>query len=535
MRPIVLTPLVLSLGLLTASACWEQGRHVGWDRPRAVIGPIPLKDRVAYVDSARDRVIAIDVSDSSPQIRTFQVGRRAAFATPTPDRERLAIITRGEEALVKGQVDEAPTLWLVDVSTPASTPVSYPIGSPFDRLAIAADGSVAVAYFSSAGPDSEGFFRNPNELAIIDLSRPAAEDNPTLKTVRSFGAVPDGVILSPPMVIPGAEDPTPRIFAFVLSPGNVTVLDATYPERREVSIRLDVTGAAVRPRAVVFAPNTATAYLRSDNARDVLEVFINYDPPSPSDPNDNDYRPALAELGAGGGPADIAVYDGVDGRRYVLAATPNTREVVVIDADTAQFATVATPDPIDRIVLFPNHADAPPRTALLASIGQRLPRVHLLSLDGLTDELVRADLRTVRLDEQVRDVVAVPGRELAMIVHDDNRTVLGLLDLAFGSVSPLHGVGRLDSYDFSPDGRYLIGATSGVTRVGFLELSNLHPSDFRLDDAPARVFAMPNGSVFVDHGDPLGLATVIPAPGAARADSTVLAGFLLAGLLDEEL
>jgi len=161
-------------------------------------------------------------------------------------------------------------------------PVAYAIGSPFDRLAVASDGNTAVAYFSQAGPDSEGFFRNPNELAIIKLSEAPSETNPTLKTIRSLGSVPDGISLSPPMVIPGATDPTPRVFAFVLALNNVTIIDATYPERNEVSIRLDTAGTNIQPKEIVFAPGASTAYLRSDNARDVLEVLLNYEPPAPN-------------------------------------------------------------------------------------------------------------------------------------------------------------------------------------------------------------------------------------------------------------
>jgi hypothetical protein len=527
------TTVALAGVAILASACDD--RHIAWERERSVIGPVPLKDQVAYIDSARDRVITIDVRDDRPRVNRYVIGRRAIFAAPTPDRQKLAVITRGEEAVLEGQIDEAPTLWLVDTTDPDSEPVSYPVGSPFDRLAISADGRTAVAYFSDSGPDSEGFFRNPNEMAVIDLGREADASNPTLKTIRSFGSVPDGVVLSPPMVVPGADDPTPRTFAFVLALNNVTVVDATYPERREVSIRLDQAGSSVRPREVVFAPNTATAYLRSDNASDVLEILINYDPPvDPDSETQNDYRPALAELGAGGGPSDIAVYDDADARRMILAATPNTHEIVVIDADTAQFATVETPDPIDRVILFPNSPDLVPQYALLASIGSQLPRVHLLRLNDITDELVRVDFETIDVGQPVLDVLPVPGRELGMIVHDDDRTVLGLLDVLVGSVSPLQGVGKLDSYDFSPDGTHLVGATSGVPRVGFLELDNLHPSDLRLDDDPATVIALGNGTIFVDHGDPFGRATIIPSVDAARADSFLLTGFMLAGVLDQE-
>ena len=94
-------------------------------------------------------------------------------------------------------------------------------------------------------------------------------------------------------------------------------------------------------------------------------------------------------------------------------------------------------------------------------------------------------------------------------------------------------IGRLDTYAFSPDGAYLIGATAGVPRVGFLDLANLHPSDSRLDDSPARILTMANGSIFVDHGDPFGRATILPTATATRGQTRVHTGFLLADIFDE--
>jgi hypothetical protein len=317
----------------------------------------------------------------------------------------------------------------------------------------------------------------------------------------------------------------------VLSSNNLTLIDANHPDRREVSVRLDLGGKPVIPKEVVFAPNTSSAYVRSDNARDVLQVLVTSDPPDTIDRAD--FKPLLAELGAGGGPTDIAVYDDPNHRRYVLAATPNTGEIVVIDADTAQFRSVPIADPIDRILLFPTGTDVAPTKALFASVSAKVPRVHVLDLVDIQDPLTQAKLQTITLDKPVRDVVPVPGRELAMLVHDDTRTVLGLLDMETLSTSPLLGVGRLDSYDFSPSGTYLIGATDTVSRIGFVALDNLHPTDFRLDDPPARVLSTANAKIFVDHGDPLGHATIIPSPTSTRSDSLVLTGFLTNDLLDQ--
>ncbi len=543
MRPMTKI-LLLFVNLLALVAACDGGRAAAWDRPRKLLGPVPLQDRIAWVDGARDRVVLVEVS-VPPHVYSIPIGRRAIWAAPTPDRKRLAVITRGEEARARGEQDEPPGLYLVDVTAPEAAPIRYEIGSPFDRLAVAADGSLAVAYFSEAGPDADGLFRNPNELAIVNLGQAPGEENPLLRTVRSFGAAPLGVVLSPPMAIPDAEDPTPRTFAFVLAPGSVTVLDATYPKRREVTVRLSLgsggtgggtgTGATVTPREVVFAPGACAAYLRADGARDVLQILLSFEAPTnPSpDTNDNDFQPALAELGAGGAPADVAVYDDVAGVRRVLVATPGTHELTVIDADTGQFVSVDVGDPIDRVLLLPEDK---PLVAVLASLGSHQARVHLVDLAGIGARLVPPQVRTLTLEAPVFDVVAVPGRELAMVVHDDARTVLGLLDVAAATIAPLEGAGRLDSYDFSASGGgYLIGATRGVRRVGLIDLRNLHPEDVRLDDLPTQVFALPSGAIVVDHGDPYGRVTLLPRADARRDEAVVLSGFLLSGILNEEL
>ena len=274
--PDLTLPLSLAVTLAAAGAagCWSDDRPIAWERERTVLGPIPLKSQIAYVDSALDRVTLLDLEADAPRLSLRSIGRRAILAVPSPDRHLLFVVTRGEEAISKGQIDEPPKLWVLDAQDPRAAPIGYAIGSPFDRIAVAPDNSLAVAYFSAAGPDAAGFFRNPNELAVIDLARPPGEDNPRLKTIRSFGAVPEGISLSPPMVVPNSEDPTPRTFGFILSADNLTVFDATHADRREVSIRLDLGGAPVIPREVVFAPNTASAYVRSDNAGDVLQVIL---------------------------------------------------------------------------------------------------------------------------------------------------------------------------------------------------------------------------------------------------------------------
>src|SRR5262249_4401883 len=157
--------------LAALGGCWSDDRPIVWERQRTVLGPIPLKTQVAYVDSALDRVVMVDVADAAPAISHTRIGRRALDAVPSANRHQLFLLTRGGQAIHAGEIDEPPKLWVVEAQHPG-TAIAYAIGSPFDRVAVSPDGLLAVAYYSGGGVDAEGVFRNPNELAVVDLASP---------------------------------------------------------------------------------------------------------------------------------------------------------------------------------------------------------------------------------------------------------------------------------------------------------------------------------------------------------------------------
>ena len=49
-------------------------------------------------------------------------------------------------------------------------------------------------------------------------------------------------------------------------------------------------------------------------------------------------------------------------------------------------------------------------------------------------------------------------------------SVLGMLDVEYRSVSPLQGIGRLDTYAFTPAGDFLVGTTNNVPEPASLSL-----------------------------------------------------------------
>src|ERR1043165_10182621 len=105
----------------------------------------------------------LDMTTTNADISTQKIGRRAVIAVPSPDRHLLFVTTRGEEAIHEGQIDQPPMFWVVDTQNRDKPPTAYEIGSPFDRVAVAPDNSMAARYFPPAGPPHRAFFPNPHK------------------------------------------------------------------------------------------------------------------------------------------------------------------------------------------------------------------------------------------------------------------------------------------------------------------------------------------------------------------------------------
>ena len=142
-------------------------------------------------------------------------------------------------------------------------------------------------------------------------------------------------------------------------------------------------------------------------------------------------------------------------------------------------------------------------------------------------------------DLPVRQIVLLPDGKQALVVHNDKRTVVSVLDLAneHYTIAPIQGQLPLQSFDIvqsTGQGSFLVGVSSGLSRLGILDLSNLHPTDLRLDRDPQSVLAV-GDSIVVNHRALEGLVTIVPGPTASREQSQVLWGFFLQDFLDHQL
>lgn len=519
-KTTTLAAITLTLGLL--GACGE--RNDAWNKRLQIDGPHVAGGQALWLDGTRGLTFSLDPVGLGVTVAALP--RNIAYARATADGEQLLVLTRGREAERRDQTSEDPQLSLLAPRKGAKVLRSYPLPAAFDRVAVSDDGKYALTYFaptSGAAPPS-GVFRNPNQLAIIDLSQPSGTANPIVRTVRSFGSSPLAALLSPPMAL-GAGQQT-RAVAVLLSRGYVTLLDLQNPTRREITVRLTVSETTeVVPEQTLFAASEGVIYVRASGAADIYGLALS--PTAASGDDANDFSVRINQPSAGQTVRDALLYQ--EGTASRLLTVTTSGDLAVIDAGSSEAVLVPLGEPVDRLLGVPH--DQPTRALAWAKGGKRVLVIELAQLEtkGKSNIVART------LAKSVRELVATPSGAQALVLHDDNRTVASLLDLEgiHHTDTPLVGQLALESFAFVGD-RHLVGVSSGLARLGIVELEGVQPRALNLDYGAKRVLAIGN-RILIDHDSPLGLVTLVPSIGAGRDETRVLWGFLLDNLLERPL
>src|SRR6266851_6762300 len=166
-RRISLLPVaLLGLGSLLASACG--GRAAEWDTPAGVVTVGGLRNAAVLVDENLNRALVVRASaDQVLTTTSVPMGKRIALTTSSPDRNRVFVLSQGEQVRL-GPNDEGPALTVLNAATP-ETPTRYPLTDPLTSIAIDPDpdGHLAIVYPGDATQST--FLENPNELLFVDL------------------------------------------------------------------------------------------------------------------------------------------------------------------------------------------------------------------------------------------------------------------------------------------------------------------------------------------------------------------------------
>ena len=521
---VLISAASLALLVTTQLGCGDRARL--WQTPLKVLGPHKVANHVLWVDATRGLVFALDPG-ASPQVRVGAVRRNATFAMPSPTGNELLVLSAGKEARLKEQQAEEPGLSVVklDRGQPRVDRV-YQLSGAFSRLAVDRAGRHAVAYHAPGV--ASGVFKNPNEVALLDLAAKPGSANPVLRTLRSFGSAPLGVVFSPLMAVPPPSG-SKRTLALVLAENQLTVLDMANPTRKEITVplaKLD-SSAAVKPQQVLFSAATGTLFVRAQGSPDVYGLTLTARQPEGS--GGNDFTLQINQPSSGKTVQDMVLFS--DGGKDMILTANASQDLSLIEASSSQFSVINVGEPVDTILAVPA---AKPTLALIYSRKSPRARIHFLELKDLSKNLHK-NLVSRNLSKAVHQLVATSDSKQALVVHNDQRTVISVLDLqgVHHTVSPIQGQLGLGSYSFTSS-PYLVGVSPALARLGILDLANLHPRDLRLDHKPSKVLTV-GDTIVVDHGAPQGLATVIPGPKAERDQCHVMWGFLLDGLLGRQL
>jgi hypothetical protein len=495
---------VLALALV---AC---GRDGFWDRPLGASGPYALDDRAAWLLAGEPAVALYD--PAADRLTRVPLEAKPLSAVPAPDGHGLLVLD-----------EDGGATWIV----PGEAPRRYALGAPLDSAAWAPDGGRVVLHASAA--TNGAIVSNPNEVAILDLSKPPAADNPVRRTLRSFGAVPQAVVVAPTAQVAGAE----RQLAWVLSERYLALIDLAAPKAREVVVHLTlpdddrpVTPSQVIPAEVAGRP---TAFVRAEGSDDVFALDFPADAAAGEVP-----RPSLNLLPCGATPRDVVVEALADGTR-VFAANGDAGTVAVIDPVTGRQRLVDVGAPVHRILPFtaPRAEGGDGRFALLWSPGG--DAVVFADLDRLEQRAGQA-LTPLRLEGRVVEVAPLPGRRGAAARLDNER--LALLDFDDRTATPLllSEGSRLGELRIDPTGARVYAAialANGGGALAAVDTADASSTVAPMDDGDGTLLLLPGARrLLFDHGDETGTVTVASMDDLGGSAPRERSGLLLEGMLD---
>lgn len=510
-------------GMMWALGCGD--RDEAWDALPDTYGPYAIGSRVFWLDSQRGIAIEPLAENDVTQV---PISRRIFSAQVVPSKDRILALAAPFNPTRKGESANSAKLVSIVANDTIPDVRTYVLPNTFDRIAASDDGTVAVTYYSENGLQSytydsaDAIFRNPNQIAILRLDQAPGSENPTTRTLRSFGAAPSAVVISPPITIANEA----RRLAVVLSEGLVTLLDLAHPQRREISVPLTVSTAteSVTPVQVLFATEGRQILVRATGTEDIFTITLSEN--EPEDVEENDFTPVVGQPSVGAPVLDMLLVGSP--ATHALAANEGN-QVALINLETNAVVSATTTLPVDTIVDVSAKA---PNRVLAFNRADPQQGIHLVDVERLAAGLANSIVYRA-LDADVTDVIVSPEGGYALLVHDDSRTAISVLDLAdtHMAISPIEGFVALHRFSFVSDTE-LVGINMYTDKLGRLDLSTLQETAIPLEYYPTGL-VVAGERVVVVHESEMGAATVVEPDATSREQTKLYWGFFVQGLLNE--
>ena len=564
----LLTPLPALLAFLSLLAlgpgCDWSRQSIFSEQPR-LSRPYALDRYLYYLDRGQGLLLVVDpkaggelIHRSEPlepeAIAPLEVPRAPGRASRVlailePISHQLLLVIEGVDE------DDRPSLELQRL----------PLSQLYDGLQASPDGRYLLAYHRGE-VHTRDFLTVAGKVAVVDLEQVVDREieGAVKEQVLDLEESPSRVLLSgalhliePDMPFPTdtceelpseteAVEDQDRHLALVVTRGRMAIVDLKYPELRARTLIFD---SWVIPDRLLFAPDpeghpriifnngrtTAITSLTVSLSREKHRCLAHEE--DPDEPElVVDYVELSSEVMAG----DLAVLQGHGGVPTVIAPAAGRSKVSVLELRGSMMgSTVELEVQVSRVLRL-RGSDGRDVALLYEDLGQE----NQVALMRIVDEDGQAsiDLRyTKPFDAPVARVQAVPGNSTRVLIYLWNSPLMQVLDVDTGRATAAVLQQEPDATVFSASGSELFLVSRGrmanenyLVQVGLGASHALSSQWMLLDHQASSVSILEGlGLVVVDHGEPLGRITVVPAHDLRREAAWMIDGVFLHGILGE--
>jgi len=517
---------LVSVGLL--SACGERADK--WDAPAGEARSMGLVGAAAILDAPLHRVIMV-TSPSRYEVGThsFDVGKNVAVMAASEDRDTLFVLSKGVQPR-RNPGDELPSVTVIDAAPSPSLAHRFELTDPMQQLAVDPREEWLVAF------KGDSTVTNPNEFVLLPLKGAEARQS---VTIRSFGGVPEEVVFTDELVVPGGPD---RRFLIVRTDRDIALVDLRELESEEVTVQTPSTsqGAQARPAQVVFDPgrpasdddfgDPARIGVRLEGEPDVMLLELG----EPAEGSTRDFKINFNIVNVGGVPSAIEFVHTDFGLR-LAALVPGRSDAKLIDPTTTVVESVAFPKPYSKLTRV---EAAEGEFALLYS--PDVSGIAFWALGRASGTLSKS-VEQNEIDLSVSAVRDVPGSFSHLkILEGDQATRFFVLDLEQRQTFPMLTETQGFTVNVAPDGRRAWAFHRARTEFASVELSDLHPTslsvkvpvsavyDIEREDGTRAALAL-HGTDNARRQGTLGV-TLFDAEEPDSADTRFFGGLLMEGL-----
>lgn len=463
-------------------------REEVWSRPvGASVALMGLRGAAAIVDPEAERALLFPVErDLTLAPVSIPIGRGFAAAKTTMDREQLIVLSHGDVPRRTAD-DQGPSMVVIGGGTSPVATARYTLSDPLSGLSIDPASKFAVVYPSAS---DTSFVQNPNELVLIDLTKPGGPENPLPTSLRSFGGRPKSFTFTEPLSLPGGS----RRLLVVETDRDVALLDLSEPAKPEITVKLTGGPQALEPVGVAVSDgepevdDDARIAVRLKDDPNVIVLDLLPAPAGEEGASPHSFRPTPNIVYVGGTPTDLA-FVRTDGGLRLAALVPSRGVLTLVDPATGIGSDVELGAPYERISIVTDVVGGTTNGSDVALLWSgSSANIAFVEL-GVTVGKPYKSVEPLELAQPVSAVLDVPApnSHLKILAAPDGRSfvVLNLLSRTAAPILASEGGTRVAS---APDGARAWMFALSSSSVALLDLESLHPKNIVLSYPIQEVF-----------------------------------------------